>query len=83
MVEFPTRSLRVLVLCRYPYVVAYLEVNLAAVSIRVPTSLFLGLLYNRTSRFPALMYYPSELLSLVSIHAFSSGDWFLWPFLIE
>ena len=67
MIKLLARSLRLLVPCRDLYVVAYLEIHLAAVAIRVSTRLFLGLLYNRTSRFPPLMYYSSELSGLVPI----------------
>ena len=67
MIEFPARALRLLVSYRYLYVVVYLEINLSTMSIRVSTSLFLGLLYNRTSRILFLVHNLSEILGLVSI----------------
>ena len=83
MVEFSARSLRILVLYRDLYLITYLEVDLSAVSIRTPTSLFLSLLHNRTSRIPPLVHYLSEVLGLISIQPFSSGCGLLRPSPIE
>ena len=67
MIELLARSLRLLVPYRDLYVVAYLEIYLAAMAIRVSTRLFLGLLHDYTGRFPPLMHYSSELSGLVPI----------------
>ena len=67
MVELLARPLRLLVPSQDLYIIAFLEIHLAAVAIRVSPRLFLGLLYNYTSRFLPLIYPFREFSCFVPI----------------